>query len=184
MNEIALDERKLLGDGSFAEDEVAGAVDAVGGDEFATTQVEATEVAVPGGVTVEDDFVVAGVEASDLQLEIVLIRPEPGKRLDLPRFATDGRGGDLGLLVRAGHGLHAYTAAVTGHVVACAVSGGHDVGVTGSGMVVDHHTVVQGQARCVGEFCSRFDTDAHDDQISRDRLAGGQEDLADAVVSD
>ena len=73
MNEIALDERKLLGDGSFAEDEVAGAVDAVGGDEFATTQVEATEVAVPGGVTVEDDFVVAGVEAGDLQLEIVLI---------------------------------------------------------------------------------------------------------------
>jgi hypothetical protein len=64
---------KLLGDGSLAEHEIAGAVDAVCSKELATTEVEAAEVAVPGGVTAEDDFVVTGVETGDLQLEIVLI---------------------------------------------------------------------------------------------------------------
>ena len=77
MGEIGPDERTLLGDGSLAEHEIAGAVDAVCSKEFAITEVEAAEVAVPGGVTAEDDFVVTGVETGDLQLCLLYTSPSP-----------------------------------------------------------------------------------------------------------
>ena len=73
MGEIGPDERTLLCDDLFAEHEITGTIDAVCSKEFAITEVEAAEVAVPGGVTAEDDFVVTGVDTGDLQLEIVLI---------------------------------------------------------------------------------------------------------------
>lgn len=73
MGEIGPDERTLLCDDLFAEHEITGTIDAVCSKEFAITEVEAAEVAVSGGVTAEDDFVVTGVETGDLQLEIVLI---------------------------------------------------------------------------------------------------------------
>lgn len=63
----------LLRDDPLAEHEVAGTVDAVGGNELAGTEVEAGEVAVPGRVAAEDDLVVPGVETGDLELEVVLI---------------------------------------------------------------------------------------------------------------
>ena len=64
---------ELLRDDPLADHEVAGTVDAVGGNELAGTEVEAGEVAVPGRVAAEDDFVVPGVETGDLELEVVLI---------------------------------------------------------------------------------------------------------------
>lgn len=63
----------LLRNDPLAEHEVAGAIDAVGGDELAGTQVEAGEVAVAGRVAAEDHLVVPGVETRDLELEVVLI---------------------------------------------------------------------------------------------------------------
>ncbi len=98
---------ELLRDYPLAEHEVTGAVDAVGANKLSLTEVEAGEVAVSGRVSAEDDFVVTGVQTGDLELEIILIRPEPWKRRYLLGLPTHRRGSDLGLLVRARHRLQA-----------------------------------------------------------------------------
>ena len=62
-----------LGDHPFAVHELARATYAVGGNELTGLEIEATEITVTGGVTAENHFVVSGVEAGDLQLEVILI---------------------------------------------------------------------------------------------------------------
>ena len=116
----------------------------VGGDEFALAEVDAAEVTLTRRVTTEQHFVVPGVETCNLEFEIVLVGPEPWKRSDCAVFSADCRRSDLGLLAGARYGFQTNTRAVSSHGVAGAVAGGHDVGVAGAGLVVDHDAVVDG----------------------------------------
>ena len=120
----------------FRGEEVAAAIDAVDRRQPAVPEVERREAA-PGGVAAQDQLVVRVADARDLELEVVLVGPEPGHLGIGLRPARDRLGDRLGL----GHGVvHRFEpqAAPEQRIgVIGQVARGEDQGIAGAAAVVD-----------------------------------------------
>ena len=73
----------------FDPHEIPGSIHTIRGEQQAISEVEAGEVAVGGRVAAQRDLVVPGVQARDLQLQVVLVGPEPGQGPDGPFLAAE-----------------------------------------------------------------------------------------------
>src|SRR5690606_27536839 len=107
----------------------------------------------------------------DLQLQIVLIRPEPGHFGIRVRLAGEVCRGGFRLLDRVLHGLEPNAPQRERMRMVRAVTGRRDPRVRRHGPLVDDDPVLARQARRLGELDVRLDADADDREIARKTLA-------------
>src|SRR5205823_11527328 len=95
-----------------------------------------------------------------LQLQIILIGPEPGHFVVDSRFAEDRERRRLALAERIRHGLEPKASAIEQARVIAAVADGEDVRVGGAGEFIDDDAVL-GRQSCGGSvYYIRVDYDA------------------------
>ncbi len=118
-----------------------------------------------------------------MQLDVVLVRPEPRNLRVGQGIAADcGRCG-LRLLQCVVHRLEAQSTAQQTVRVIRAIAGGKDVIVGGLAVFVDHDSVVARQTGILGERSFRQDTDADNYEIGIDLSPIREHDLGDSAVT-
>jgi hypothetical protein len=135
-------------------------------DQFVTDQVAAAE-GPRGGVAAQDDLVVACRQADDLQLEVVLVGPEPWQLVVDDLAAAQVRRRGLRLFERVVDGLEPDAASVTQARLAGAVADRIDVRVASPAVFIDGDAVVAGNPRFLGQLDIGQDPDPDDDEIGR-----------------
>ena len=170
-----------LRDPLLAGHEVARAVDRVDGEQLAARQVVERETARVG-VAAHDRLVVTLRQPGDLQLDVVLVRPEPRHVRVARALAAHVGGGRLALLHGVVHRLEAHAALVPDARVIGAVARGVDVRVRRLALLVHPDAVLAADARGGGETDVRQDADPDDHEI-RGKPFRAADDSAHATVA-
>ncbi len=140
-------------------------VDRVDGDELAVPEVPDGMRAF-AGAGAQKGFVVAEVEAGDLQLHVILIGPEPRLRVIGRVTAGDDRSGGFSLVDGILHRFESYPPILPG--LHGAIAGGKDRRVRGAGELVDEDAVRNVKTGFLGQLVVRHDADADDGEIDLD----------------
>src|SRR5688572_10887665 len=158
-----------LRDPAATANEVLRTVNRVDRDQLTLQQVIDREVAA-GGIAPHDGFVVALRQAHDLQLDVVLVRPEPWHVI-VPRvLAAEARPRDAALLDGIVDRLEADAAPVVDARMVGAVAGCIDIRIGRPAGLIDPDPVVALEPRRRGERHVRRDADTHDHYVRRELL--------------
>src|SRR5690606_17490747 len=142
-------------------------------DQLAVPQVARREGSLFGRAA-HDDLVIINGETGGLQLDVVLVGPEPRQVGICDRVAGDDADDRFGLIHRVLYGFHPHGAGGVLVGVAGNVADGEDVRVGGAAEFVNDDAVVAGEARLDGQLAIGNDADADHHGVCRNDLAGGK----------
>src|SRR5688572_214544 len=163
--------------------EILGMVHGVERDQLAVAQVAEAEGA-RRGIAAQDHPVIVLREPDDLQLQLVLVRPEPRRLVMRNGFPAEVRGCGLRLLEGVVHRLEADAPAVALARVAAAVADGVNVRVARAAVLVHRDAVVALESRGLGERAVRHEADADDHEVRWHLRAVRALDGVDAAVAE
>ena len=150
--------------------ELPWAVDRVDGEQSSGAEIERGEAA-PRRIAAQHDLVIARRQSRDLQLQVVLVGPEPRHLGVRHGRAEQRRGGNLGLMNRVRHGFEPHAALEQGVRMVRAVAGREDVRIGRARELVDDDAVAAGQPGGGGELDVGHDADADDHDVARELSA-------------
>src|SRR5262245_46864220 len=155
-------------DGLLAEDIGEGVVHGIDGKQFVAAAVP-DRLAVLALARPQEGVGVAAIKTGDLQLDIVLVRPEPGRGVVVFGNSEHGTCRMLALIDGVLHGFEPRALAAVWKVRT--VAHGKDIGRRGAGLAVDSDAVINAKSRALRQIIVRQDADTDDRDISLDRLA-------------
>jgi len=173
----------LLADQALADHELLRAIDAINRNNLAALEVEGGEAAPVPPVAPHHDALITLAEADDLQLDVVLVGPEPGQRLVGLFLVTQACRGSLGLVGGVGHRLQPQALLVKSIWMIGAVTSRDDIAIGGTAVFIDQDAVIDGQPGFLCQFDIGQDADANHHQVGRDQRAVGTADLLDMIAT-
>src|SRR6185503_3457361 len=156
---------RAIRDELLARDELARAVDGVDGKDQPPFEIERGEAAC-GWIAAQHDLVIARRQPCNLQLQVVLIGPEPRHlRLRCRGPKQSGRR-DFRLVDRIRHGLQAHALPMRRERMVRAVAGRDDVRIGRPCELVDDDAVQARKAGAARELDVGLDADADDRDVA------------------
>src|SRR5690606_22540580 len=122
-------------------------------------------------------------QASNLQLQIILIGPEPGQGAIGFEFTANGVGGNAGLIGVVSHRLNAQLNVGDGVVVVGAITGAQDIVIIGTGELIHYQAIVHFEASLLGQLNIGNHANTYNHQIGRDNLTVGSGDGFNLVLA-
>src|SRR5262245_35544127 len=123
------------------------------------------------GIAADDRLGPAGGQPEDLEIDVVLVRPEPGQLVVARVLAERCLGGDDRLVLRVRPRLEAHTSIETREWRVGAVAGGEDFRVGRAALLVHDDAVVDDEPRVTRERDVRLEADADHYRVGFHRAA-------------